>query len=139
MTLSRVTYTNIAADFSGVHAHLDTLIPVVEARHLGRRHAAVIGGRERTEGSVATVTSPIDRELVLGEFPVASAALVDAAVAAARSAFPAWDAKGWRGRIEILRGDSDPFPSGVRPSWDCYPQMHQNRPNRERTNIDVCA
>lgn len=103
MTLPRVTYTNIAGDFSGVHAHLDMLIPVVEAGYLGRRHTAVIGGRERSEGAVATVTSPIDRDLVLGEFPAASPALVDAAVAAARSAFPAWDAKGWRGRIEILR------------------------------------
>jgi 1-pyrroline-5-carboxylate dehydrogenase len=107
MALPRVTYTNIAGDFSGVHAHLDMLIPVVEAGYLGRRHAAVIGGRERSDGSVATVTSPIDRDLVLGEFPMASSALVDAAVAAARSAFPAWDAKGWRSRIEILRAGAD--------------------------------
>src|SRR5579871_3796294 len=51
--LPRVTYTNMAEDFSGVHAHLDALIPEVESRHLGRRHTAWVGGRERTEGTVS--------------------------------------------------------------------------------------
>ncbi len=34
--LPRVTYSNIAEDFSGVHAHLDRVIPEVAAQMLGR-------------------------------------------------------------------------------------------------------
>jgi 1-pyrroline-5-carboxylate dehydrogenase len=101
--LPRVTYTNMAEDFSGVHAHLDALIPQVESRQLGRRHTAWVGGRERAEGSISKVPSPIDRDLILGEFPQASPSLVEVAVAAARAALPAWNAMGWRGRIEVLK------------------------------------
>jgi 1-pyrroline-5-carboxylate dehydrogenase len=107
MILPRVTYTNIGEDFSGVHAHLDALIPQLEASLLGRRHAALIGGHERSEGAVAAISSPVDRELVLGEFPAASAALVDQAVAAARASFPAWRDMSWRDRIATLRAGAD--------------------------------
>jgi 1-pyrroline-5-carboxylate dehydrogenase len=107
MILPRVTYTNIGEDFSGVHAHLDALIPKVEASLLGRHHAALIGGHEHSEGAVAAISSPIDRELVLGEFPAASAAVVDQAVAAARASFPAWRDMSWRDRIATLRAGAD--------------------------------
>jgi 1-pyrroline-5-carboxylate dehydrogenase len=103
ITLPRVTYTNMGEDFSPVHAHLDTLIPRVQSQYLGRKHSALIGGRERAEGVISMVASPIDRDLILGEFPQAPPSLVDAAVAAARAALPAWAAKGWRGRIEVLK------------------------------------
>ena len=102
-TLPRVTYTTMGQDFSAVHAHLDALIPKVESQYLGRKHAALVAGRERAEGVISQVPSPIDRDLILGEFPQASPSLVDAAVAAARAALPAWQAKGWRGRIEVLK------------------------------------
>jgi len=101
--LPRVTYTNMGEDFSAVHAHLDALIPKVESQYLGHKHSALIGGRERAEGVVSQVASPIDRDLILGEFPQASTSLVDAAVAEARAALPAWAAKGWRGRTEVLK------------------------------------
>lgn len=106
-TLPRVTYTNVAEDLTGVHAHLDKLIPEVEARYLGRRRTAFINGRERFDGTVITLTSPIDHDLVLGEFPVASASLVDSAVSAARAAFPSWRATHWRDRLSILRAGAD--------------------------------
>jgi len=103
MTLPRVTYSNIAEDFSGVHAHLDALIPQVETSLLGRRHTALIAGRERSEGEIATLVSPIDATLILGEFPIASPALVDEAAAAARAAYPVWRDLGWPARVAILR------------------------------------
>ena len=37
--LPRVTYSNVADDFSGVHAHLDALLPAVRANLLGRTRA----------------------------------------------------------------------------------------------------
>ena len=103
LNLPRVTYSNTGEDFSGVHSHLDDIIPRVEAQLLGKRRPAFVGGRDRTEGQAAVARSPIDRDIILGEFPQASAALVDEAVGAARAAFPAWRDFGWRRRIELLR------------------------------------
>ena len=105
--LPRVTYSNTGEDFSGVHAHLDAIIPDAETRLLGKARASFIGGRDRTEGRVADARSPIDREVVLGEFPQADAGFVDQAVGAARAAYPAWRDLGWQRRVELLRAGAD--------------------------------
>ena len=105
--LPRVTYSNTGEDFSGVHAHLDEVIPEAEARLLGKRRPTLIGGRDRGEGQVLAARSPIDRNIVLGEFPRADATLVDEAVEAARAAFPAWGDLGWSRRVELLRAGAD--------------------------------
>ena len=105
--LPRVTYSNTGEDFSGVHAHLDEVIPEAEARLLGKNRPALIGGRDRKEGEVLTARSPIDRDILLGEFPQADAALVNEAVEAARSAFPSWRDLGWLRRVELLRAAAD--------------------------------
>ena len=105
--LPRVTYSNTGEDFSGVHAHLDAVIPEAEARLLGRRRPALIAGRDRDEGRVLEARSPIDRDILLGEFPQADAALVDEAVEAARAAYPAWRDLGWERRVALLRAGAD--------------------------------
>lgn len=101
--LPRVTYSNTGEDFSGVHAHLDEIIPEAEARLLGKARPALIGGRDRNEGPVLAARSTIDREIVLGEFPQADATLIDEAVEAARAAFSGWRDMGWPKRLELLR------------------------------------
>ncbi len=105
--LPRVTYSNTGEDFSGVHAHLDSLIPEAEARLLGKIRPALIGGRDRIEGQIVAALSPIDRDIVLGEFPQADETLVDEAVEAARVAYPAWRDIGWPKRVETLRAGAD--------------------------------
>lgn len=105
--LPRVTYSNTGEDFSGVHAHLDEIIPEAEARLLGKLRPSLIGGRDRAEGEIVRAVSPIDREIVLGEFPQANADLVDEAVNAAQSAFPSWRDMGWQHRVELLRAGAD--------------------------------
>jgi len=107
MILPRVTYSNTGEDFSGVHAHLDQVIPDVEARLLGKAQPAFIGGRDRAEGPIVAAASPIDGEIILGEFPQADSSLVDEAVDAARKAFPAWRDLGWQRRIALLRAGVD--------------------------------
>jgi 1-pyrroline-5-carboxylate dehydrogenase len=99
--LPRVTYSNTGEDFSGVHAHLDTIIPDAEPRLLGKSRPAFVDGRDRTEGRIVAATSPIDRDIVLGEFPQADEDLVDEAVRAAKAAYPAWRDIGWSHRVEF--------------------------------------
>ena len=105
--LPRVTYSNTGEDFSGVHAHLDAIMPDAEARLLGKPRAALIGGKDRTKGQVVATRSPVDRDIILGEFPQADATLVDEAVDAARSAFSAWRDLGWPARVALLRAGAD--------------------------------
>jgi 1-pyrroline-5-carboxylate dehydrogenase len=107
MNLPRVTYSNTGEDFSGVHAYLDSLIPDAQARLLGRFRPAFIDGRDRAQGQLVVARSPIDREIVLGEFPQADAEIVDEAVRAARAAYPAWREMGWPRRVRILRAGAD--------------------------------
>src|SRR4029453_1129792 len=107
MSLPRVTYSNTGEDFSGVHAHLDAIIPEVEARLLGKSRPALVAGGDRNDGSVILARSPIDRHMLVGEFPQADEALVDDAVKAARDAFPAWRDMGWQKRVALLRSGAD--------------------------------
>jgi 1-pyrroline-5-carboxylate dehydrogenase len=69
----------------------------------GAAHAHRIGGEERSGPETFEDRSPIDTRVVLGRFPVASAADVARAVEAARGAFPAWSGRPWRERTAILR------------------------------------
>jgi 1-pyrroline-5-carboxylate dehydrogenase len=105
--LPRVTYSNTGEDFSGVHAYLDQLIPEAEARLLGKVRPSLIAGRDRVLGRTLAARSPIDRGIMLGEFPQADAALVDEAVQSARAAYPAWRDLGWPRRVAILRAAAD--------------------------------
>lgn len=105
--LPRVTYSNTGEDFSGVHAHLDTIIPDAEARLLGKSRPAFIDGRDRSEGQVVAAKSPIDRDILLGEFPQADERLLDEGVRAARAAYPGWRDIGWPRRLELLRAGAD--------------------------------
>ncbi|HYX46113.1 MAG TPA: aldehyde dehydrogenase family protein, partial [Sphingomicrobium sp.] len=105
--LPRVTYSNTGEDFSGVHAHLDEVIPKAEQLLLGKMRPSFIGGLDRIEGAVVKAVSPIDRDIVLGEFPQADEALVNEAVKAASGAFPAWRDLGWPRRVELLRAGAN--------------------------------
>jgi alpha-ketoglutaric semialdehyde dehydrogenase len=64
----------------------------------------LIGGDWKPAASGATFTSvsPANHEEVIGEFPSSSAADVEAAIGAARSAYPAWSAMPAPKRGEIL-------------------------------------
>ena len=105
--LPRVTYSNTGEDFSGVHAYLDQIIPEAEARLLGKVRPAFIDGRDRSEGERLAARSPIDRNILLGEFPQADAGLVSEAVSSAHGAYPAWRDLGWPKRVELLRAAAD--------------------------------
>jgi 1-pyrroline-5-carboxylate dehydrogenase len=105
--LPRVTYSNIAEDFSGVHAHLDEVLPRVRRDVLGRLRPNLIAGRDDTDGEPYEAASPIDRDWSLGRFVAASADAVDRAVAAAQAAYPDWSRRPWAERVALLRRAAD--------------------------------
>ena len=72
----------------------------------GRAHPIeahpIIAGRPTTGGERQRLCSPIDRSLVLGAWSEATAADIDAAVAAGRAAQAPWDAAGGEARAKVL-------------------------------------
>ncbi|MBS0254670.1 MAG: bifunctional proline dehydrogenase/L-glutamate gamma-semialdehyde dehydrogenase PutA [Proteobacteria bacterium] len=66
----------------------------------------IIGGAMRTDGP-APVHSPSDPAVVVGMVTEASGADIDAAVARARAAQPAWDSAGGPARAAVLRACGD--------------------------------
>lgn len=107
MSLPRVTYTNLGEDFSGVHARLDAELEKLAAETLGRTHAASIGGRDETCSSIFSISSPIDRDIVLGNFAACDAATIGRAVAAARAGATQWARQPWQERVAKLRRVAD--------------------------------
>lgn len=101
--LPRVTYSNIATDFTPVHEHLDRLIPEVKATLLGRDRANRIAGRTDEDGAWYAAASPIDSRVALGRFVEASPAAIDRAVTAAQAAFRDWSRRRWQDRVATLR------------------------------------
>lgn len=104
--LPRVTYTNIAADFSGLHAMLDQAIPAFRAT-LGAEIPNVIGDAASTEGVAYEVHSPIDSRILIGTCFEASPPAVGRAIEAARKAFPCWSRTPWQERIRILENAAE--------------------------------
>lgn len=102
-TLPRVTYSNVRADFTGVHALLDAKIPAVRRDLLGRDWPNRIGGTTDAGGETYAAPCPIDRRITLGTFHAADAAAIDRAVTAAKRAFADWSRRSWRERAGTVR------------------------------------
>jgi 1-pyrroline-5-carboxylate dehydrogenase len=67
----------------------------------------LIDGEERYGEETFAKVSPIDTDMVLGYFQKGTEADARDAVAAAKAAFPAWQATPWQERVAILRKAAD--------------------------------
>lgn len=103
MDMPRITYSNIRADFTGVHALLDAHIADVRTRLLGRDWPNRIAGQNDLGGKRYSAPCPIDRRVTLGHFVAADKAAVDRAVTAARQAFGNWSRAPWPERVAAVR------------------------------------
>ncbi|HEU4425585.1 MAG TPA: aldehyde dehydrogenase family protein, partial [Pilimelia sp.] len=102
----RVTYATLSADNEDLHKAYEA--GADQARGwLGRRLAPVVDGETRPGAAPVDLISPSDTTLRLATVAGATDADVADAVAAARTAFPAWSATPWRERIAILRRAAD--------------------------------
>lgn len=84
-----------------VHARLDAALVDVRA-NLGEEHSLLIGGADARADGQFESRSPIDVDMLLGRFQDGTAQDVDAAVRAARVAWPAWSRTPWPRRVDIL-------------------------------------
>lgn len=85
-SLPRITYSNIDADLSPIHAYLDKAIPEFEQESLSKSWKTPFA-----TGPASSIVSPIDGAISLGEFPVSTAGNIKAAIAAAREGAKIWN------------------------------------------------
>jgi 1-pyrroline-5-carboxylate dehydrogenase len=69
--LPRVTYSNIAADFTPLHDWLDDALPKFRADMLGRAWPNIVGNQHNVSGTSYEVRSPIDRDLLVARLVAA--------------------------------------------------------------------
>jgi 1-pyrroline-5-carboxylate dehydrogenase len=98
----KLTYSTMFDPPAELHARFDAAVAALRS-HLGAEHPLAIGGRDERAARQFEVKSPIDTRVVLGRFQAGDAAHAQAAVAAAKRAFPAWARTPWRERVAVLR------------------------------------
>lgn len=98
----RLTYSTMFDPPPELHERFDAALENVRGS-LGEEHDHYISGANVAGETRVDDVSPINTNWVLGRFPVAGLDEVNAAVAAADSAFPAWRATPMQERNRILR------------------------------------
>jgi acyl-CoA reductase-like NAD-dependent aldehyde dehydrogenase len=98
----RLTYATMFDPPPALHARFDDALRAVRSTRLGAELPMTIAGAPRGAERWAELRSPIDRELLLGRYPLASTQDVGDAVAAAQAAQPAWAATRYAERIAVV-------------------------------------
>jgi acyl-CoA reductase-like NAD-dependent aldehyde dehydrogenase len=98
----RLTYATMFDPPEAMHARFEEALARVSAG-LGARHGLFLEGEDRGADRYARRASPIDRELLLGEFALADVGDADVAMRAAHAAFPAWRATPAAERARLVR------------------------------------
>ncbi len=103
----RVTYATLAAgQTEEFRRKYDEAVARVRAG-FGAKHPHRIDGHEVTSERWFEDRSPVDTRIVIGHFPIGTAADVDRAVSAARRAYPDWSGRPWQERCAIIRRAAD--------------------------------
>lgn len=102
----RLTYATMFDPPAEMHERFDTALAKVRSR-LGGRHQLFVAGSDVASASYASRSSPIDSDLHLGEFAIASHDDAARAMDAAQQAFPAWRATPVAERLRLMRRVAD--------------------------------
>jgi 1-pyrroline-5-carboxylate dehydrogenase len=104
---TKITYATMSGDqMEDVHRELDAAIAQVKTT-FAKSYPLYIGGREVRAASEFDDRSPIDTRILLGTFQSASREQTRDAIAAARTAYPAWSARPWTERVTLLKRVAD--------------------------------
>jgi 1-pyrroline-5-carboxylate dehydrogenase len=98
---TKITYATLSADDDEMHRRFDAAISRVRAE-LGRTTPLYIGGKARPTAETTASCSPADTRVEVARVAAGTAQDVHDAVAAAKTAYPAWRSTPWQKRIEIL-------------------------------------
>lgn len=104
---TKITYATMSGDqLEELHRGIDKEIERANT-YFGQDHPMYIDGRPVTVAEQFEDRSPIDTRILLGRFQKGTRDSAKAAIAAARTAFPAWSALPWQERVNKLRQVAD--------------------------------
>jgi 1-pyrroline-5-carboxylate dehydrogenase len=98
----KLTYSTMFDPPPELHSRFDAALATVRAS-LGAEHPMWIDGSDERASRQFELRGPADTRLLLGRFQTGERAHADAAVEAARRAFPDWSRRPWRERVALLR------------------------------------
>lgn len=101
-TQQKITYTATPDQIEAMHEAFDEALASLNA-DLGQIYPLIIGGEGVSGRDLFEVRAPANTSLLLGSFQRGTAEDVDAAVAAAKRAYPAWSARPYGERVAIIR------------------------------------
>jgi acyl-CoA reductase-like NAD-dependent aldehyde dehydrogenase len=108
----RLTYATMFDPPAELHERFDAALARVRDA-LGQRHDLFLDGTDVATGAYDRRVSPLDRDLVLGEFAVASTAHVAMAMDAAQRAWPGWRGTSVDDRARLMRKVADVMEARV--------------------------
>jgi 1-pyrroline-5-carboxylate dehydrogenase len=90
-----------------LHTRFEEVLEKVKSTDLGKTHAMLINNKDIFAESTYENRSPINRNWLLGHMQAGIAEHANAAMAAARAAFPTWSDTDGRERIHLVRNAAD--------------------------------
>ena len=108
----RITYATMSADNEELHEAYERGVETARS-WLGHKHTFHVGAEERWGDGVDEERSPIDHDLVIGEFGRATVQDANDAVAVAKGFAPTWANTPWQERVAIMRRAADTISERV--------------------------
>ena len=102
----RITYATMSADNQELHEAYEKGVETARS-WLGEKHPFHVNGEERWGEGLDEERSPIDRDIVIGQFARATRDDARDAIAAAKAYFRQWSGMPWQDRVRIMRQAAD--------------------------------
>jgi 1-pyrroline-5-carboxylate dehydrogenase len=109
----KITYATLSADNEELQAAMDAALEKVRKEWLGAEVPMLIGGKTVYATEKVLHYSPINTTLHLCTAQQGSAEQANAAIAAAKAAFPAWRDTPWPERVALLRTVAEKISENV--------------------------
>lgn len=98
----KLTYATMFNPPEELHTNFEQALDQTRA-NFGKEYGMIVAGKERFAEQKFEDYSPIDTSQLLSVFQKGTAADAEAALAAARQAFPSWKGMHWQERVALLR------------------------------------
>ncbi len=105
-TTFKLTYATMFNPPEELHVRFEEALAAWQGK-LGQEYALIIDGKDQFAAEKFEKRSPANTDLVLGVFQKGGVAEAEAALKAARKAFPVWSKMPWQERVVLLRKAAD--------------------------------
>lgn len=102
----KLTYATMFDPPEELHTRFEDAL-AVQKDNLGKEYGMIINGKDHFADEKFEDFSPINTDKLLGVFQKGTAKDAEAALSAARAAFPMWSSMAWQERVALLRKVAD--------------------------------